>query len=250
MMDELDTWHDQDAFWELVEPFLFTMRRAELAYEQVDQIVALLGLEAGARILDLPCGNGRHALELAAQGFDVTGVDRTRRYIETARLEAERRGLAAAFQVGDMRAYRAPGQYDAVLNLFGSFGYFDDPADDLRVLRNMHDSLRPGGRLLIETAGKEIVAREFRPRDWFQEGDLLVLTERKVVQNWGRIETRYIVVRDGRRFEQTVSIRSFSAGELAALLAAGGFADVRVYGSLEGTSYDENAERLVVVGRP
>jgi SAM-dependent methyltransferase len=248
-MGDRQAWHDRDGFWKLVEPFLFTTRRAELAQEQVAQIMALLGLETGARVLDLPCGNGRHALELAARGFEVTGIDRTESYIEEARREAARRGLAAAFQVGDMRDYRAPGQYDLVLNLFGSFGYFDDPADDMRVLENMAASLRPGGRLLIETAGKEIVARDFQPRDWFQQDDLLVLTERKTTHSWGRIETRYIVIKDGEWVEQTVSIRSFSAAELVSLLAAAGYHDVQVCGSLAGSAYDHSAERLVVIGQ-
>jgi SAM-dependent methyltransferase len=215
----------------------------------VAQIVKLLDMADGERILDLPCGNGRHALELAARGFDVTGVDRTARYIEEARREAEARGRPITFVVGDMRDYRALGNYDVILNLFGSFGYFDDPADDLQVVKNMFDSLRPGGRCLIETAGKEIVARDFRPRDWFEEGDLLVLTERTVTGDWDRIQTRYIVIRAGEQHEHAVSIRSYSAAELSSLLAAGGFADVRVYGSLAGTEYDHAAERLVVVGR-
>ena len=248
-MSKQASWHDQDAFWELVEPFLFTERRVELAREQVTQIIERLGTEYGARILDLPCGNGRHSCELAGRGFEVTGVDRTGRYIAAARQEARRRSLEAGFLTGDMRDYCQPEQYDAILNLFGSFGYFEDPADDLRVLKNMRDSLRPGGQVLVETAGKEIVARGFRPRDWFEEGELLVLTERQVTSDWGRIETGYVVFRGGERYEHTVSIRSFSAAELTALLETAGFSHVSTYGSLGGTIYDHDAERLVVIGR-
>ena len=165
-MSDKEPWHSQDAFWELFEPLLFNPRRVLLAKEQVSQIEKLLQIDKRARILDLCCGVGRHSLELAERGYDVTGVDRTASYIETARQQAEERNLSARFAVGDMREYRSSNSYDVILNLFGSFGYFNDSSEDRRVVGNMYDSLRPGGHLLIETNGKEILARDFRARDW------------------------------------------------------------------------------------
>jgi hypothetical protein len=117
------------------------------------------------------------------------------------------------------------------------------------VVTNMYASLRAGGRFLIETTGKEILARNFRERDWSEEGDLLVLSERKVSQNWGRIETRWIVIQGSKRVEHQVSVRSYSAVELSSLLFDCDFPEVKVYGSLDGTEYDQMAQRLVVVGR-
>jgi SAM-dependent methyltransferase len=136
-----------------------------------------------------------------------------------------------------------------VLNLFGSFGYFEDLRDDRKVVANMYASLRPGGRFLIETRGKEILARDYQERDWSEEGDLLLLSETRISQNWGRVEIRWIAIRGAERIEHRVSLRSYSAVELASLLGSCGFADVRVYGSLDGTEYDQAAQRLVVVGR-
>lgn len=247
-MNDRDSWHNQDAFWELFEPVLFNQQRQSRARAEVDRVEKLLQIEEQARILDLCCGSGRHSLELSQRGFDVVGVDRTTAYIEKARLEAEKRGLDAAFVVGDMREYCAPNSFDIVMNLFGSFGYFEDPGDDRKVLENMYASLRAGGRFLIETQGKEILARDFQEKDWGEEGDLLVLSEKKVSQNWGCIETRWIVIRGTERFEHQVSVRSYSAVELSSLLASCGFPKVRVYGSLDGTKYDQAAQRLVVVG--
>lgn len=248
-MNDQESWHSQDAFWELFEPLLFNPRRVMLAKEQVSQIETLLQIDKRARILDLCCGVGRHSLELAARGYDVTGVDRTARYIKAARQQAKERNLSARFAVGDMREYRSPDSYDVILNLFGSFGYFADASEDRAAVGNMYDSLRPGGQLLIETNGKEILARDFQPRDWDEEGDLLMLSEKQVTQNWGRVETRWIAIRGAERFEHRTSIHLYSAVELASLLTAAGFADVRVYGSLDGAEYDQDAQRLVVVGR-
>ena len=248
-MSNQDSWHSQDAFWELFEPILFNQQRLSSTPEEVNRIVKLLQIEEQARILDLCCGMGRHSLELSRRAYDVIGVDRTAAYIEKARLEAEKLNLKATFIHGDMREYRVPNSFDVIINMFGSFGYFENPDDDRKVVTNMCQSLRAGGQFLIETAGKEIVARDFQEMEWSEVGDLLVLSERKVSQNWGRIETRWIVIQGTKRVEHRVSVRSYSAVELSSLLFDCGFSKVQVYGSLDGIEYDQRAQRLVVVGR-
>ena len=227
---------------------LFNQQRLSSAHGEVEKIIALLEIEKGDRILDLCCGIGRHSLELSRLGFEVVGVDRTTGYIENARQEAEKGDLDAEFIVGDMREVCAPTSFDIVMNLFGSFGYFEDPEDDRKVVENVYSSLRPGGKFLIETMGKEILAREFQERDWVEEGDLLLLSEKKVSDNWGRIKTRWIAIRGGQRIEHNVSLRSYSAVELSSLLVECGFGEVQVYGDLAGIGYDQAAKRLVVIG--
>ena len=248
-MSNQDSWHSQDAFWELFEPVLFNQQRLSSTPGEVDKIEKLLQIEGRAKILDLCCGKGRHSLEFSRRAYDVIGVDRTAAYIEKARLEAEKLNLNATFIHGDMREYRVPNNFDVIINMFGSFGYFENPDDDRKVVTNMCQSLRAGGQFLIETAGKEIVARNFQEMEWSEVGDLLVLSERKVSQNWGRIETRWIVIQGTKRVEHRVSVRSYSAVELSSLLFDCGFSKVQVYGSLDGTEYDQRAQRLVVVGR-
>ena len=248
-MSDQDSWHSQDAFWELFEPILFNQQRLSSTPEEVDKIVKLLQIEGQAKLLDLCCGRGRHSLEFSRRAFDVIGVDRTAAYVEKARLEAEKFNLNATFIHGDMREFQLPDHFDLIINMFGSFGYFEDPDDDRKVVTNMYRSLRAGGQFLIETAGKEIVARNFQEMEWSEAGDLLILSERKVTQNWGRIETRWIVIQGTKRAEHRVSVRSYSAVELSSLLFDCGFSEVQAYGSLDGIDYDQRAQRLVVVGR-
>jgi 2-polyprenyl-3-methyl-5-hydroxy-6-metoxy-1,4-benzoquinol methylase len=88
-MQEAKPWHEQDTFWDTVAPVLFVERRWSDAPVEVEQVVSLLGIEPGARVLDLCCGVGRHSLELARRGFHVTGVDRTRPYLDRASRQAE-----------------------------------------------------------------------------------------------------------------------------------------------------------------
>jgi len=247
-MKNHNSWYDQDKFWELFEPFLFTEDRQSSTQEEVKNVVKLLKIKQNDRILDLCCGIGRHSLELSPQGFKVVGVDRTSAFIKKAKQKAKQKDLNAEFVVSDMREYCQPDRFDVVINMFGSFGYFESTDDDRKVVKNMFTSLRAGGRFLIETMGKEILAKEFQERDWHEDGDTLVLAERKPIQNWGRMQTRWIVINGNQRVEHTVSIRSYSAAELSSLLSECGFSKVKVYGNLEGIEYNHMAKRLVVIG--
>jgi SAM-dependent methyltransferase len=247
-MSDQNSWHNQDKFWELFEPLLFNQQHRLSAKAEVESVVKLLKMQQNDRILDLCCGIGRHSIELSRHGFDVVGIDRTTAYIEKARREADKNDLNVEFVVGDMREYCRPNSFDIVINLFGSFGYFEDHNDDRKVVKNMYASLCSGGKFIIETMGKEILAKEFQERDWSEEGDTLVLAERKPHQNWSRMKTRWIVIKGNQRIEHTVSVRSYSAVELSSLLYECGFSKVQVYGDLEGIEYDQGAKRLVVIG--
>lgn len=240
-------WHEDDRFWERTAPFQFAEQRWAAAPEEVEKALALLKLEGGAAVLDLCCGPGRHSLELARRGFRVTGVDRTARFLEEARRRAEGEGLAIEFVQGDMRTFHRPEAFDAVINLFTSFGYFDDPEEDRQVLENVYASLKPNGKLLLDVMGKEVLARIFRERDWFEQDGALFLEERKLLEGWSRIETRWIIVRDGKREEFTLKLRLYSGAELRALLRKVGFRRVELFGNLDGKPYDQNARRLVAL---
>ncbi len=248
-MAEGRPWYDQDVFWETVGPLLFSRRRLEQTPGEVDQIVALLGVGPGARVLDLCCGGGRHSLELARRGFLVTGVDRTRAYLDRAVERARAEGLTVEFVEADMREFCRPESFDGAINFFTSFGYFEDPADDRRVVDNVFRSLKPGGVFLLEMMGKEVLARIFRERDWYEQEGMIVLEERKVTRNWGWMENRWILLKDGQRTDLTVSHRPYSAVELTSLLAGSGFEVTAVHGDVAGSPYDHQARRLVVLAR-
>jgi SAM-dependent methyltransferase len=246
-MQKAKPWHENDDFWTTVAPVLFVQRRWEDAPAEVGQVVSLLGIEPGAHVLDLCCGVGRHTLELARRGFQVTGVDRTRPYLDRASQQAEAEGLEIEFVQSDMRTFCRPDAFDAVVNLFTSFGYFEDPEDDRQVTMNMYRSLKSDGTFLIDMMGKEVLARIFRERDWYEENGVLILEERKISENWSWMENRWIMFADNNRTELRLSHRIYSAMELASLLTECGFTHVDAYGDLEGGAYDHLARRLVIV---
>jgi SAM-dependent methyltransferase len=226
---------------------MFGTERWQMAANDAEPLAKLLDLKPGARVLDLCCGPGRHSLELARRGYPVTGVDRTTGYIARARALAEAEGLPVELVVEDMRRFVRPGAFDAVLSMFTSFGYFEDAAEDRLVLEHAFTSLRPGGRILIELMGREVLARIFRERVWDEEEDgSFLLQEHRLAPDWGWIDNRWILIRDGRSEEFRFGHRLYTATELGALLRSCGFADVQAFGSLAGTPYDHQAGRLVV----
>lgn len=245
----MTVWHEQDSFWETVP--MFSQQLWEIAPKEVDSVVSILGIETGAAVLDLPCGVGRHSLELARRGYRVTGVDRTAAYLCEAGEKAAAEGLELELVQADMREFVRPGAFDAALNLYTSFGYFEDPAEDRRVAENFYRSLKPGGALIMEMMGKEVLARIFLPRDWQELPDgSLFLQERKVTDDWSWMENRWILVKDGQRKEFAVGHRIYDGAGLKALLLDVGFESVTLYGGrIEQSPYDNAAQRLMAVAR-
>ncbi len=241
------SWYDDDAMWAATETWMFDPARWEGTAAEVDGVLTLLGAEPQARILDLCCGPGRHSLELARRGFVVTGVDRTVRFLDEARRRASAEGLEVEWVECDMREFSRPGAFDGVTNLLTSFGYFEDRDDDRRVVQNIFESLKPGGRIVMDMMGKENLARIFQPREWQEKDGEIWLFERELEQSWSWLSNRWIRFRGDERLEFRISHRLFSAYELASLFQNSGFSQVETYGSLTGDPYDHEAKRLVLV---
>lgn len=241
-------WYEDDEFWETSVGWMLRAR-VDAAASEIEKALALTGVSPPGAALDLGCGIGRHSLELARRGFKVTGVDRTRPFLEEARRSAEAEGLDVELIEEDMRRFRRSEAFDLAVNLLTSFGYFEDPDDDRRVALNLFESLRPGGVALLDMMGKENLARIFNAREWTEKDGEIWLYERKLDRSWSWLENRWIVIKDGERKEFTLSHRLYSASELIRLLSECGFASVDAYGDLGGAPYDHQASRLVVVAR-
>ena len=156
------------------------------------------------------------------KGFLVTGVDRTSIYLERATMQATVEGLNVEFVQHDMRTFCRKSTYDAVLNMYSSFGYFENPEDDRQVLSNVYVSLKKGGKLIMDMKGKEIVASDFQEHDWYEENGVLFLEERRITDDWNYIWNRWIKIDGNQRSEFVFSLRLYSGEELSSLLGIGG----------------------------
>jgi SAM-dependent methyltransferase len=242
-------WFADEAFWTAIYPFEFPPPVIDAGVTQVERAIGLSRI-AGGDALDLGCGPGRHAVPLARRGFRVTAVDLSPFHLGRARERAAAAGVAVELVQADMRTFVRAGAFDLALSLFTSFGYFDDPGDDLRVLRNVHRSLRPAGVLVMDVASKERLARVLHPTLSQRTADGALLVQRhEIVEDWARVRNEWTVVRDGRAQTFEFRLRVYSGQELKALLGAAGFATVALHGGLDGRPYDLEAERLVAVAR-
>ncbi|MFE4056307.1 class I SAM-dependent methyltransferase [Streptomyces sp. NPDC059096] len=240
-------WYEDDVFWSDFSETMFSARRRE----ETEALVArspLLRFAPGARVLDLCCGPGLYLVPLARRGYALTGVDLSEVMLERARTACAEAGAEVRLVRADMLHHVEPESYDVVLNVFTSFGYFDDPRDNLQVLRNAHDSLVPGGRLLIDVLGKEVLAGWIgRPQLVELEGAYVVQRD-TVLDGWTRLRTDWTLVRDGTAQEATITSFLYSGAELRALFEQAGFTQVECYGDFDGAPYDQNARRLIVSG--
>jgi len=247
-MEKQKPWHEDDSFWDTCGPLMFTPQRVANTPVEAEKVVDLLEIAPPDHILDLGCGIGRFSLELARRGFQVTGVDRTRSYLDQTREQAEKEGLNIEYIRDDMRTFSRPDSFNSVISMFTSFGYFEDPEDDRQVVVNVFDSLKTGGTFIIDAQGKETLARKFRERDWNEADGVIWLQERKVSQNWSWMWNRWIMLKDKERTEFEISHRLYAGTEMATLLTGCGFKQVDIYGNFDGDPYDHKARRLVVVG--
>jgi len=248
-MHNAKPWYENEEFWQVFGPELFDKRHMDCAGEEVEQIAKLLCLTPMAKVLDLCCGIGRHSLELARRGYQVVGVDLTEEYLAKARKQAKSEGLNVEFVRNDMRRFCQIDAFDAIINMYTAFGYFEQIEDDKRVLINAIGSLRKGGKLIIDIIGKEVIARIWNPRDWHEVDGKIWLRESKISRNWSWCENKWMMLENGnlRKFE--FGHRIYSANELTILLKDCGFNSVDIYGDLAGAEYDHNAKRLIAVAR-
>lgn len=212
----------------------------------MSQAVALLDLAPPARILDVPCGYGRHSVELARRGFAVAGVDAAETQLARAREKAAAAGVSVDFRLQDARAMDLEGEFDAALNLFLSFGYFETDDEHLAMLGGIARALRPGGKFLMEFWNREYEIRYFDRYQVERTGEVLEVEEWEFDHLRGRLNwTNTAFFPDGRRESWWHSIRAYSVVEMVALFKRAGLEVEAVFGGLDGQPYSIEAEAAV-----
>ena len=192
---------------------------------EVGRLLEILALPVGSRILDCPCGQGRHAHLLAEAGYTVDGVDYSRHLLQRARERGT--GPLLRYTRADMRRLPArwSGRFDAVVNLFTSFGFFVEPADDARVIAQVARVLRPGGVLVWQGASRDGVAARFLGRDWWRTRDGTVVVQQRHFDPLSgvlTVDSEWHGGADGSSGARSHRIRLYTATRLAELCASAG----------------------------
>jgi len=241
-------------FWPRVAPDVTAARPGMRTKAEVRFLVRLLRLRPGARILDVPCGYGRHAVELACRSFRVTGIDISAALLAQARHAAADLGVEVEFRRGDMRRLGYRRQFDAVLNLFTSFGYFGDAAD-LQVLRRFRRALRParagepGGWLVLHLINRDWVVRRYRPGSRSRKGRFVVSEESAFDFATSVITTHWTARRGRQVFRGTSRLRMYCCHELMGMLRQVGFSRIQVFGDFSGKPLSLDCRWMTLTAR-
>jgi 2-polyprenyl-3-methyl-5-hydroxy-6-metoxy-1,4-benzoquinol methylase len=212
----------------------------------VDFIQKLLQVNPHAKVLDVPCGNGTHSLELASRGYQVTGVDLSLSLLENAQHEAIERKLKISWEGRDMRDLPWSEEFDGTFCFGGSFGYFDENGN-IEFLKAVSRALRPGAKFVIETEITETLLPKFTERDWRQLKNKLVVQERSYDHENSRLETKLIFICDGKMEEILMSMRIYTYHELCNLLEESGFTNIEGYDFIKQQPFKYGATRLCLV---
>ena len=243
----MNNWFEDDSFWEDMYGILFPDSRFESAGEEVKKITELADF-SGTKVLDLCCGPGRHTYEFAKLGYEVTGVDRTRFLLEKAEKYCSSVSEKVEFIEEDMRYFKRGKEYDLAVNLFTSFGYFEAEEENLKVLKNMYNSLQEGGKVVLDMMGKEILAKIYKETMSTELEGKMVVQKHKICDDWQKVKMEWILLEEAGRYKRySLSHKLYSGRELKGLLKKAGFKEIKLYGNFAGNAYDVEADRLVAV---
>ncbi|MBK7071848.1 MAG: methyltransferase domain-containing protein [Myxococcales bacterium] len=212
-------------------------------------VVESLGLTPGAQVLDLGCGYGRHAMELAARGMNMVGVDLSLPMLLRGADEAQRRGLDINFVHVDMREIDFDAQFDGAYCLFSTFGFFDDETNK-KTASLVAKALKPGAKFMLEVLNRDYVIGDLPTRVWWEGDGCVVLEEVEFNYFSSRVQSkRSVVFDDGRQIEQEISIRVYSLHEIGKLLHAAGLRVLEVSGSMatKGRFLGNRSREIIVI---
>lgn len=223
----------------------------ELTRREVGFLADKLCLERGDRVLDLACGHGRHAVELAAQGMRVTGLDISEPSLTVAREEAARRDVDLDLLHLDMRYLEAESEFEAIYNFCSAFGYFPEQAEDQRLLESVRHALAPGGTFLMDTMNEGWLVRNFEPRARRELANGSVLSEaRSYDRSRQRSSATWNLTRaDGSRSELRHSMRIYTCPELCGMLGRAGLTVDGIWGGADGSPHGIDRRRSIVRAR-
>jgi len=223
----------------------------ERTLEDVDGVIRLLGLRKGARVLDIPCGYGRHSVELAQRGYQLVGSDINSTHLSCAISAAGKKNLSVDFRKENMLAINYLNEFDAVINMCLSFGFFETDDKNTTVLQNFYTALRPGGKFLMHTdvnlpriyskIYKEHESRTLYSGNILKVDDCYDPESKRLIGSWT------IIHPDNTQIKKEYSVRVYEKDEFVAMCLEAGFKECIAYSNWSGDQYSEESEEIMFV---
>jgi SAM-dependent methyltransferase len=228
---------------------VYSHRDEREAREHVSLALDRLQWLPGERVLDLGCGSGRHALVLAERDLKVVGLDLSEVLLHRARQDALDREVRVDWLRADMFSLPFSDVFDVVFSFFTSFGYFETDEQNLRVLKNVHRSLKTGGRFWFDYLNIEQVLKNLVPRDEQRIDGLTVVQERWYNHETRRLEKKIVIQDELESREYLESVRAYHPFEIRELMRQAGFECRDVLGDYDGQVFHPDSPRLIMIGR-
>lgn len=243
-MDWYEEWFGEE--YKLVYPH----RNEAEAKKQIDFLRKHVSIPENAKVLDLCCGCGRHAVQLKELGYDVVGLDLSEELLELACSRASECNLDMNFIRCDMREIPYESYFDLIVNFFTSFGYFADDAENQRVFSAIAKALKPGGKFLIDYMNPDHVTRNLVEKDEKQiPGGIRLIQERWIDASTRRINKKLTLIKDGKESTYKESVRMYSHREMRDMLLKAGLMLKETYGNFDGSEYTHDSPRMILVGK-
>jgi len=220
----------------------------ESTEQEIAFLVRELVLEKRMKILDLACGHGRHANRLARLGYLVTGVDRSREFLDLAVEDAKQRKAMVTYLCKDVRKYMVVKEYDRIIHLFSSFGYFTD-AENEQVLKNIAASLKPGGLFCLDIPNRDAFLQRVHPCAVREKNGGLLIDRNRFDPLTGRLHNARIIIRNGQRRDTPFFLRLYNPTEILGLLGKAGLRMEKIYGTWTGDPFTEKSGRMILIVR-
>ena len=218
------------------------------APDEVRFILGRLNLKKGANLLDLCCGPGRHAVLIAKKGISVTGYDFSAEYLGEAAQRAKKAGIGLCLIQGDMRRLKFKNEFDAVVNLFTSFGYFQRFSDDIRTLKGVSRALKPGGLFMLDVVHGDFIRKNFRQRDWIKLENGSYHLEDAVLTDDGVFNT-WTLIGKGKVKERAFFSRLYTKDRISAAMLKAGLEPLKFWGNFKGDPLSPKRNRLIVLAK-
>jgi SAM-dependent methyltransferase len=240
-MDWYEKWFGKEYI--LVYPH----RNESEAKQQVDFLLNHISISKNAKILDLCCGNGRHAIELKKLGYDVLGVDLSSELLDIARSKASESNLDLKLYRCDMREIPYENEFDLVVQFFTSFGYFDTDAENQKVLFAISKALKENGQFMIDYMNPDYVMDNLVEKDEKQVSDDIKLIQERWVEN-SRVNKKITMIKNGETSFYNESVRMYSLQEIKCMLNQAGLMLNKTYGNFDGSEYNKDSMRMILIG--
>lgn len=223
---------------------------------EIDGIIRLSDIKKKSSILDVPCGYGRHSIGLSTKGYQLVGVDLNKEHVKEAKKNAEDEGQTLTFLEGNMRKLNASlyDRFDLVINMFYSFGYFEDEEDNIQTMGEFYRAIKTEGTLFLHIGVRpELDAQGqsyFNETRKLKNGKSLLVernydpTSKRIIGSWT------IISSDGIEDKLTpYSVRTYSSDELRKMAIKEGFNDIKFYGGFKGEDFSKQSRQMIMVAR-